>query len=96
MTKWTVIGYWDDDGDRAVTGVVEGWVDVYGGDSCSEGGPFAEQVEASGYEEAAMMVDGHEATPGDGSEPGDWCKICGEPVTWTGPAHTDWKHVGEN
>lgn len=57
MPKFTVIGYWDDDDYRRVVGVVEGEVEVGGGESISEGGPFAEVVEAPDADAAEGMVD---------------------------------------
>lgn len=38
---------------------------------------------------------GHDARPDDDPEPGDRCKDCGDPITWRGPALTDWHHVDE-
>lgn len=37
----------------------------------------------------------HEARPDDDPEPGDRCKDCGEPITWTGPSPYSWLHVGD-
>ena len=55
-TTWTVVGYWDDAGHKIVVGVIAGAVDVYGGDEVSEGGPFADQVEATTWWKAAQEI----------------------------------------
>lgn len=36
----------------------------------------------------------HKARPDDSNEPGDWCKDCGQPVSWIGPSQYDWVHIG--
>lgn len=36
----------------------------------------------------------HEARPDDLTPLGHRCKDCGEPITWMGPNHADWAHVG--
>lgn len=59
MAIWTVIGYWDDSDVRRVVGVVEGEVEVTGGDHASEGGPFAVVVDASNSDMAEQMVEGY-------------------------------------
>jgi hypothetical protein len=58
LNAWTVSGYWDPAGFRIVTSVVAGQVDVTGGDSISEGGPFAVYVNAEDSAAAESMVHG--------------------------------------
>lgn len=37
----------------------------------------------------------HPAREGDGPGPGDFCKDCGDAITWQGPSPYDWLHVEE-
>lgn len=57
-TEYTVLGYWADDDTRIVTGIVQGSVQVSGGEDVSEGGPFAERVWAVSAGAAEDMVNG--------------------------------------
>lgn len=54
--QFTVIGYWNEADLRIVTGVIEGWHQVTGGDDCTEGGPFAVLVRAEDAAAAEDMV----------------------------------------
>lgn len=55
--QFTVIGYWNEADLRIVTGVIEGEHEVTGGDSCTEGGPFAVLISnAVDAESAEAMV----------------------------------------
>jgi hypothetical protein len=56
-TTWTVVGYWDDAGHKIVVGVIAGACDVYGGEEVSEGGPFADQVQAPTWEAAQKLAE---------------------------------------
>lgn len=38
--------------------------------------------------------DDHDALPDDAPEPGDRCRTCAAAITWLGPSHLDWAHVG--
>lgn len=42
-----------------------------------------------------LDVGPHDPRPDDDPEPGDTCKDCGRPVTWTGPSANDWEHAEE-
>lgn len=62
---FTVVGYWDDDDKRHVTGVLAGEHSLTGGDDASEGGPFAVLVNAENEQEAEALVEGSdESTEG--------------------------------
>jgi hypothetical protein len=41
-----------------------------------------------------LPEDDHPAIPDDLPEPGDRCKVCRKPITWTGPTSMDWEHRG--
>lgn len=55
-----------------------------------------EAIPHSSIPEAVNTITGtfaHRARPDDDPEPGDRCKDCGGPITWTGPSMNDWDHI---
>jgi hypothetical protein len=58
LEQYTVIGFWNDEDERHVIGVIKGEQDVRGGVEVTEGGLFAELVYADSYEAAEEQVHG--------------------------------------
>jgi hypothetical protein len=58
LEQYTVIGFWNDEDERHVVGVIKGEHDVQCGVDVTEGGLFAELVLADSYQAAEDQVHG--------------------------------------
>lgn len=70
LRPYTVIGYWNDEDEITITGIIRGEHGVFGGDGCSEGGPWATSFRAEDDEDAEMVAQ-DEATEAEHRERGE-------------------------
>lgn len=55
-TTYTAVGFWDDSDTLQLVGITAGVVEFFGGDGCSEGGPWAESFEVPDDEDVEIWI----------------------------------------